>query len=65
MTGASDSTHLRLPRTVRVAALLFVFTERARFGAERSTAWTLDGYQRRPPCPVATQSAFSRSAIRA
>ena len=24
MTGASDSTHLRLPRTVRVAALLFV-----------------------------------------
>ena len=32
MTGASDSTHLRLPRTVRVAALLFVFLGVA-FGA--------------------------------
>lgn len=32
MTGAGDSTHLRLPRTVRVAALLFAFLGVA-FGA--------------------------------
>ncbi len=32
MTGAGDSTHLRLPRTVRVASLLFAFLGVA-FGA--------------------------------
>ena len=32
MIGASDSTHLRLPLTVRVAALLFLFLGVA-FGA--------------------------------
>lgn len=32
MTGTSDSTHVRLPRTIRVAALLFLFLGVA-FGA--------------------------------